>query len=133
MVNALIRFNGNLHVAYHGGFSSRASMYEFRLEGEKGALACHGVHMSNDAMRYELAPALGQFGHVTIDADVPLRNPFDPFLDAWHAYVNGGAEPPFSGRNNLKVFAMLSAAIESTESGNPVEIAGNPRYRRAFA
>jgi predicted dehydrogenase len=132
MINALIRFSGNLHLSYHGGFSSRASMYEFRLEGEKGALCCHGIHMSNDTMRYEFAPALGQFAPSEIDRDIPARDPFIPFFDAWVAYLNGGAEPPFSGRNNLKAFAMLSAAIESTESGKPVDIAANPRYRGAF-
>jgi predicted dehydrogenase len=137
MVNALIRFGRPagqpLHLSYHGGFSSRAPMYEFRIEGSQGALCCHGVHMSNDAMRYERAPALGQFAPAEIDAGIPAQEPFVPFLDAWHGYVNGGAEPPFSGRNNLKVFAMLSAAIESAESGKPAEIAGNPRYRDAFA
>jgi len=132
MVNALIRFSGNLHVSYHGGFSSRAPMYEFRLEGDKGALVCHGLHMSNDTMRYEFAPALGAFSSAEIDAGVPLNNPFEPFLDTWHAYVGTGNEPPFSGKNNLRVFAMLSAAIESIENGHPVEIATNPRYQDAF-
>ena len=132
MVNALIRFSGGLHVSYHGGFSSRAPMYEFRLEGAEGALCCHGVHMSNDTMRYELAPALGQFAPAEIDADVPACAPWEPFFDVWHDYVAGGAEPPFSGRNNLQVFAMLSAAIESVNTGRAVEIAGNPAYATAF-
>jgi predicted dehydrogenase len=132
MVNALIRFSGNLHVAYHGGFSSQASMYEFRLEGEKGALACHGLHMSNNTMRYEFAPALGQFAPITPDEEIPVRDPFLPFLEHWRTYLQGGAEPPFSGRNNLKTFAMLSAAIDAVETGQPVAIADHPRYRGAF-
>ncbi|CAN5458529.1 hypothetical protein BH09CHL1_BH09CHL1_13470 [soil metagenome] len=133
MVNALIRFSGKLHMLYHGGFSSRAPMYEFRLEGAEGALRCHGIHMSNDTMDYEFAPALGDFGALAIDAEVPLQSPWIPFYSRWNDYVNGGEEPSFSGRNNLAVFALLSAAIESTESGNPVVVAGNPRFDAAFS
>jgi len=133
MVNALIRFSGNLHLSYHGGFSSQAPMYEFRLEGSKAALKCRGLHMSNDTMDYEVAPALGQFAVQRIDGHVPPRDPWVVFLDTWHEYLLGGAEPPFSGRNNLKTFAMLGAAIDSVETGKPVAISGNPKYMAAFA
>ena len=132
MVNALVRFSGNLHLSYHGGFSSQAPMYEFRLEGSRGALKCRGLHMSNDTMDYEVAPALGQFTAQRIDDGVPQRDPWFPFFDIWHDYLCGGAEPPFSGRNNLKTFAMLSAAIESVETGKPVEIIDHPKYRIAY-
>lgn len=132
MVNAMIGFSGNLHVAYHGGFSSQAPMYEFRVEGGKGALRCRGIHMSNDTMEYEVAPALGAFQPQRIDEQVPLQDPFLPFLDAWLAYLNGGQEPPFSGRNNLKVFAMLTAAVESVETGKRVAIAGDERFEGVF-
>ncbi len=132
MVNALIRFNGNLHLSYHGGFSSQAPMYAFRLEGSAGALRCRGLHMSNDTMDYEFAPALGQFITRRIDDTVPVRDPWLQFLDLWHDYLCGGVEPPFSGRNNLKTFAMLSAAIESVETGKPTAIAGNPKFKAVF-
>ncbi|MEM7132116.1 MAG: Gfo/Idh/MocA family oxidoreductase [Chloroflexota bacterium] len=137
MVNALIRFSNGLHMGYHGGFSAQSSMYEFRIEGTKGVLRCHGLHMSKDQMSYQFAPALGDFDDVKIDAAVPLVKPFAPFFDVWYKYVTigkgaQGEEPPFSGRKNLKVFAMLSAAIDSIESGQAVEIAGNPRYQVAF-
>jgi predicted dehydrogenase len=132
MVNALIRFSGGLHLSYHGGFSSQAPMYEFRLEGSQGALKCRGLHMSNDTMDYEVAPALGQFNVQRIDDAVPPCDSWNIFLDIWYDYLCGGAEPPFSAKNNLKTFAMLSAAIESVETGNPVAIAGNPKYKDAF-
>jgi len=133
MVNALIRFSGGVHVSYHGGFSARAPMYEFRLEGTAGALRCRGLHMSNDLMSYEFADALGHFEAVEIDKDVPVNNPWVRFLDAWHDDVLGGDDnAPFSGRNNLVVMAMVSAAIESVEAGRPVDIAGNPLYAAAF-
>lgn len=132
MVNALIRFSGSLHLSYHGGFSSQAPMYEFRIEGSAGALKCRGLHMSNDTVDYDVAPALGQFAPRRIDDAVSLRDPWMPFFDIWHDYLRGGAEPPFSGRSNLKTFAMLSAAIASVETGQAVAIAGNPKYRAAF-
>ena len=64
-------------------------------------------------------------------------SPWIPFLRHWHhAVVHGtladGSEPPFSGRNNLRVFALLSAGIESVNRGQPVEVAGNPRFAAAF-
>lgn len=133
MVNALIRFSGGLHMSYHGGFSSQAPFYEFRLEGTGGALRCRGLHMSNDTMDYDFAQALGAFAPRRIDEGIAPGDPFLPFLDLWHDYLCGGIEPPFSGRNNLRVFAMLSAAIDSVNTGRPVEIAGNPRYASAFA
>ncbi len=80
-----------------------------------------------------LHPTLGMETPERIDAAVPVRDPWIPFMDAWHAYLCGGAEPPFSGRNNLKAFAMLSAAIESVETGGPVRISENPSYAAAFA
>jgi predicted dehydrogenase len=132
MVNALIDFGDGLHMLYHGGFASQGPMYDFRLEGSRGALRCQGLHMSNDTMSYEFAPPLGAFTPAAIDADVPLVQPWIPFLDIWHEYLVGGAEPPFSGRNNLKVFALLSAAIESVNTRQPVAVARNPRYAGAF-
>ena len=132
MVNALIRFGGGLHLSYHGGFSSQAPMYEFRLEGTLGALRCRGLHMSNDTMEYEFAPALGAFAPRPIDEDIVPCDPFLPFLDHWHAYLCGGPEPPFSGHRNLQVFALLSAAIEAVETGRPVDIASHPQYAGAY-
>jgi 1,5-anhydro-D-fructose reductase (1,5-anhydro-D-mannitol-forming) len=132
MVNLLLRLRGGLHIFLHSGFSARAPMYEFRIEGTEGALRCRGLHMSNDLMRYEFANALGPFEDAPIDKDVPLVNPWVRFLDAWHDYVRGGEEPPFSGRNNLPVMATVCAAIESLETGRPVDIAGSPRYAAAF-
>jgi len=141
MVNLLVRFSGGLHVVVHSGFSAQAPMYEFRIEGTKGTLRCRGLHMSNDLMSYEFAAALGQFEAVAVNKDVPLVNPWVRFLDAWHDYAGGGErpvggeaveEPPFSGRNNLPVMAMVCAAIESIETGGPIELVDNPRYRAAF-
>lgn len=135
MVNGLITFDQGLHVLYQGGFSSQADNYEVRLEGSDGALRCRGIHMSNDTMDYEFAPRGGEFTSVSIDDDIPAGEPWDRFFDLWQGYMAGGEEPPFSGRNNLRVFALLSAGIDSTAAGlpAPVQVRGNPRYARAFS
>jgi predicted dehydrogenase len=132
MVNALIRFSGGVHVLYHGGFSSQADCYELRLEGTRGALRCRGVHMSVDGMRYEFAPRGGSFAPVEPDRGMPPVNPWREFFERWRAWLEGGPEPPFSGRNNLKVFALVSAGIESVRSGRTVRVAGSARYQAAF-
>jgi len=133
MVNAWIRFTGGLHVLYQGGFSSQAPNYELRLEGAGGALRCRGEHMSIDTMTNEFAPPVGDFDPADIDSGIDIVNPWTVFADIWHDYIDGGFEPPFSGRNNLKVLALLSAGIDSANSGGaPVNVVGNPRYAAAF-
>jgi predicted dehydrogenase len=132
MVNALIRMRGGVHVLYHCGFSAQADCYELRLEGTRGALRCRGVHMSVDEMRYEFAPRGGAFSPLAADEGVPAVNPWRPFLEAWRLYLDGGPEPPFSGRNNLRVFALLSAGVDSSRTGRPVAVAGSRRYGAAF-
>jgi predicted dehydrogenase len=133
MVNALIRLGGGVHVLYHGGFSSQADCYELRLEGTRGALRCRGIHMSVDEMRYEFAPRGAVFAPVEIDGAIPAANPWHEFLERWRAWLEGGPEPPFSGRNNLRVFALLSAGIESVRTGRAVRVAGSGRYGAAVA
>ncbi len=132
MLNGIIRYSGNLRVLYHAGYSAQSDCYELRLEGNRGVLRCRGIHSSNDEITNEFADSGGKFAHSSMDADMPVQDPWIPFFDAWHAFLGGGAEPPFSGRNNLKVFALLSAGIESCERGQPVEVSGNPRYAAAF-
>lgn len=134
MVNAWIRFSGGLHVLYQSGFSSQTLNYELRVDGSEGALRCRGVHMSSDDMTNELAEPLGSFAPSDMADDIPAANPWEAFFDLWHEYLAGGPEPSFSGRNNLKAFALLSAGIESVEQGGKaVEVATDPRYSAAFA
>jgi hypothetical protein len=83
-------------------------------------------------MEYAVAERGGSFEEREVDKGIPAENPFTRFFDIWFEYINGGEEPPFSGRNNLKVFALLSAAIDSIETGGSVRIADNPKYKTAF-
>ena len=133
MVNALIRCSGGLHVLYHGGFSSQSDHYEFRIEGTMGVLRCRGIHMSIDDMEYEFAARGRQFARLdAIDAGLGSVDPWQVFYTAWYDYLSGGPEPSFSGRNNLKVFALLSAAIDSIEDRQPAEVAIGTRYAAAY-
>ncbi|MEM7029131.1 MAG: Gfo/Idh/MocA family oxidoreductase [Chloroflexota bacterium] len=132
MINGIIRFSGDLHALYHGGFSSQSDCYEVRLEGTKGVLRCRGLHMSKNEMTNEFAPRGGDFSESDMDNDIPITQPWDIFFDRWYDYLNGGEEPSFSGRNNLKVFALLSAAIDSIQNNCYVDVANNPRYANAF-
>jgi len=133
MVNAWIRYTGGLRVLYQGGFSSQAPNYELRLEGSGGTLRCRGAHMSIDEMTNEIAPPVGNFAPADIDGDIDIVNPWAMFAEIWQGYLDGGPEPAFSGRNNLRVVALLSAGIESADRGGaPVDVVGNPRYAAAF-
>ena len=139
MVNALIRGAGGLHLLYHGVFSSQSDHYELRIEGTAGVLRCRGLHMSKDYMEYEFA-ARGEKLVRRDDIDAGLENvdAWQVYYDAWRDYLSvgaggtGSAEPSFSGRNNLKVFALLSAAIESIVSGDRTDVAGSDRYAAAY-
>lgn len=132
MVNALIRCSAGLHVLYHGGFSSQSDHYELRIEGTKGALRCRGIHMSNDDVTYEFAERGQKLRPFDADAGLGTVDPWQTFFGAWRDYLAGGPEPSFSGRNNLKVFALLSAAIDSIDGGLPAAVAAGERYAAAF-
>ncbi len=43
-------------------------------------------------------------------------------LDAFVKAVQTGEEPETSGRNNLKTLALMLAAVEAAQTGNPVNI-----------
>ncbi len=117
MINGILRFAGGERMLYHAGYSSQADCYELRLEGERGALRCRGLHMSKDEMRYEFAERGGAFASIDLDQGMPPTQPWSLFLERWRDWLTGGAEPHFSGRNNLKVLAVIAAAIASQSSG----------------
>lgn len=126
MINALIRFNEGIHVLYHAGYSSQSDCYELRLEGTKGALRCRGIHMSNNTMTYEFAERGNDFQPIDLDRGRPVTQPWELFFDIWYDYMTGGDEPSFSGRKNLKLLAIISAAIESLSTESFVKIANHP-------
>jgi predicted dehydrogenase len=132
MINALIRFNEGVHMLYHAGYSSQSDSYELRLEGTKGVLRCRGIHMSNNTMAYEFAERGANFQPINLDYGRPSTQPWELFFDKWYDYITGGSEPSFSGRNNLKILAIITAAMESIDSESFVKVATHPRYQPLF-
>ena len=137
MINGLFRFAGGQHLLYHAGYSSQSDCYELRLEGERGALRCRGLHMSKNEMTYEFAERGGNFRVVDLDRGRPPTQPWSLFFDRWHSWLcddsdASDADPHFSGSGNLKVLAVIDAAIESLASGAFMPIAGNAKYQAVF-
>ncbi len=132
MINGLFRFAGGQHMIYHAGYSSQSDCYELRLEGSKGVLRCRGLHMSKNEMTYEFAERGAAFEVVDLDRGRPPTIPWSLFFDRWRDWLNGGHEPHFSGRENLKVLATIDAAIESLTTGAFVPIVSGERYQSVF-
>ncbi|MCG3769403.1 MAG: putative oxidoreductase YhhX [Nitrosomonadaceae bacterium] len=124
--------NPPLHMNYHAGHSSQTHKYEYRLEGSKGVIRCRGIHHSDDSMDYEFAERGKKLEPITADEGIPIVEPWDPFLEAWLDYMEGGTEPAFSGRNNLKAFALLCACEEAINTKLPVNLADHPLYSQGF-
>lgn len=133
MVNAIIELSSGVNVLYHGGFSSQAEQYELRLEGTRGALRCRGSHMSGTAFAYEVAERGGAFVTADLESAVEAGSPWQMYLAQWQRYLQGGAEPVFSVRRNLPVFALLSAGIESIRRGKRIDLTSSARYAAALA
>jgi predicted dehydrogenase len=133
MLNGVIRFSGNLRLLYHAGYSSQAACYEFRLEGTRGALRCRGLHMSLPEMHYEFALRGGPFQPIQLEEEIPQLDPWTHFCLLWYEGVIHKTEQPFSGRNNLKIMALMDAGIASIESGLPCRVKDHPLYSPAFA
>ena len=123
MINAVLRGQGGERLLYHAGYSAQSDCYGLRLEGSRGVLRCRGLHMSKDQMTYEFARRGESFAEIDLDRGRPPSQLWSLFFDRWHEYLRGGEEPHFSGRKNLRVLAVIQAAIESLASGAYVDIA----------
>ena len=88
--------------------------------------------MSKNEMTYEFAERGANFEVVDLDRGRPPTIPWSLFFERWRAWLNGGDEPYFSGRKNLKVLAAIDAAIESLTTGAFAPIASGARYQSVF-
>ena len=70
-----------------------------------------------------LPGAANHFQKLTSTADGCQLCPGRCFLTAGMTICRAGKRPHFSGRNNLRVLAVIQAAIESLSSGAFVDIA----------
>lgn len=128
MINAIMTFANQTHVIYQGGVCAQAPMYELRLEGSKGSLRCRGSHMSYGSMDYELSGPEGMFEKMGICASPGDSDPWPKFLSHWIEYLQGGEEPPFSGRQNLRVLQLIEAARRSIANGSVIVVPGIEEY-----
>jgi predicted dehydrogenase len=124
MINALLETDAGQRVLYHAGYSSHAPHYDIRIEGTRGALRCRGSHMSTEDAGFEFAAVGGKWQPIDLLNGEPATNAWTILLDQWHAFLAGGTEPAFSGKNNLRVMRLIDAAIASCESRLPVDIGG---------
>jgi predicted dehydrogenase len=125
-IHGTIRYDGGERALYSAGFSARgAASYEVRVEGPRGCLRGRGSHMSVEDIRYDYARAgSGAWEPIDLAGRVPDVSPWTLLLDRWIDYVRGrGGEPPFSGRANLDLLALIDAAIASAQTGVPVALA----------
>lgn len=127
-VNAVIELTGGVTILYHGGFSSQADMYELRLEGTRGALRVRGEHMSAPNFVYEFAERGGAFNEIDVESETAKQSPWTDFMELWDLYLRKGKEPIFSGRKNLPTFALLSAGVESIQTGRKIRLDQLKKY-----
>jgi predicted dehydrogenase len=129
-VDAMLEFSGGVQALYHCGFDALAPCYELRIEGSNGTLRVRGEHMSAaTGFEYELAPALGRFSTVDLEARVPDVGAWTTFMEQWQAWLTRGREPCFSLRRNQPVFALLQAGMESVDRGRRIDLLASSRYR----
>lgn len=125
-VNAAIVYRHDsrppLHLHYQASFSAIADRYVFRLEGDCGALECRADRTTSVRITYAISDKGGSFRPIEPDAHLADSEPFEPLLDQWTDYLDGGPEPFFSGRNILREFALIAAAARSADIGRRVKV-----------
>ncbi len=130
MVDAMVELSGGVRVLYHGGFDAQAPCYELRIEGTQGVLRARGEHMSAAHFSYELAPALGQFSPVDLEAQVPAGGAWGVFMTQWQDWLQRGKEPSFSLRKNFPVLALLQAGMASIDRGRRIDLLASQPFSR---
>jgi predicted dehydrogenase len=98
----------------------------WRIVCEKGALTWDGF----DAIRAETVEGVARDGlfDQPREVQVPPLDPADAVgghlgvMRDFVAAIGGGRSPETAGTDNLKSLSMVFAAIESAETGQPVEI-----------
>jgi predicted dehydrogenase len=119
---ATIRFDGGAVVNYHGSWVSTAPPTTWagawQIEGAEGVLSWTG---RNDDSTAADAVTIQLRGKRARRMALPELRSWDRAgsLAAFVEAIQAGAEPPASGRDNLGSLALMLAAIESAETGQP--------------
>ena len=121
--NALLKFEGDIHAAYHSSWVSRGWETTWdgicTIEGEKGA-----IRLGNDGL------PIAYLGNDRGERPLALSDPMPPrgqevrhSLAEFYAALREGREPETSGADNIRSYAMTRATIQSGRTGKPVRIA----------
>jgi predicted dehydrogenase len=120
--SALISFAGGPVVTYSGSWVSTAPQTnwagEWHIECEGGEIIATSRGEKPD---YVGIRPLGKRLRSLKLPEVPLIDRHGT-LDAFVKAVETGEEPETSGRNNLKTLQLMLAAVESANTGNPVDM-----------
>jgi predicted dehydrogenase len=120
---ALVELDGGAVVTYGGSLRSAGPETswpgDWQVEFERGQLS-----WGTDARREEIV-AVHPHGRPPYRVAVPAATPHADRAGALARFVTAirdGAEPPSSGRDNLRSLAVMTAAMESAATGTPVEV-----------
>lgn len=111
-VSGWIEFDGGATCTYFATFEPHKSGGETRVDVEEGTLSIEGkgLYLTRRKSEPEELP-LDQVE----DSTTEITNRFV-------AWINGGSEPEFSARNNLKTMAMIEGMGISSEAGRIVSL-----------
>jgi predicted dehydrogenase len=119
---ALIEFEGDLHVQYLGTMTSNKFGWRVYAEGEAGDLWSNRklVTVRKRGGKFFL-PVKKEAG-LPGDADPYPREGTSSLLESLRAAIEDGAVPESSGRENIWAIAMVQAALLSDQEGRTVSI-----------
>jgi predicted dehydrogenase len=98
----------------------------WRIVGERGSLVWDGFE---DLKAEVVSPVREGLFDTVEPITVPLLNPHDRVgghlgvIQDFVRAIENGSEPETCGADNIKSLAMVFSAVESAETGRPVEIA----------
>jgi len=111
-VSGWVAFDGGATCTYFATFEPHKSGGETRVDVDEGTLSIEGKNLV-------LTRRKGDPETLAMDA---VPDSTTAITDQFVAWLNGGPEPEFSGRNNLKTMAMVEGMGISSETGRIVSL-----------
>jgi predicted dehydrogenase len=119
---ALIEFEGELHVQYLGTLTSNKFGWRVYAEGERGDLWSNRKLVTVRKKGGKLFLPVKKETGLAGDGDPYPREGTSSLLESLRAAVQDGAAPESSGRENIWAIAMVQAALTSDQEGRRVSI-----------
>ena len=118
---AIFELEGGLKAIYEGTWVTRGR--ETTWDGY-WSVECPGAVIELRSDRVHVIPAEHPDEDALVEMPQEVRSGQSAVLVEFQRAVAEGAEPETSGRDNLRTLAMCFAAMESSRTGLPVEVAG---------